>query len=234
MYQNVGANPKTTWKAFNWDQTYRKAITYTAASDDKEHTPLWRVDDPLKTVAPIVQAELQKQQAPPPPPAQPGQPAAATPTTQTPPLPIAPGALYNPDNYQNFAVVNDGCTSSSTRARCCPTQPGRCRCLCPGRRSTRCSHKNPCRPLLPDAHRINAVGYRDAEKAFGTTGYLSAAPSFASSAKAALSRRVAEARCSPSRVTAAPLIGSALGTRLSIRAMRGPGSRIGESMWLTL
>jgi hypothetical protein len=109
VYQNVGANPKTTWKAFNWDQTYRKAITYTAAPDDKEHTPLWRVDDPLKTVAPIVQAELQKQQVPPPP-VQPGQPAAATPaTTQTPPpLPIAPGALYNPDNYQNFAVVNDG------------------------------------------------------------------------------------------------------------------------------
>lgn len=110
VYQNVGGtNPKTTWKAFNWDQTYRKAITYTAATDDKEHTPLWRVDDPLKTVAPVVQAELQKQLAPPPPPAQPGQPAAATPTTQTPPpLPIAPAALYNPDNYQNFAVVNDG------------------------------------------------------------------------------------------------------------------------------
>ncbi|GBE64917.1 immunogenic protein MPT64 precursor [Mycobacterium sp. MFM001] len=106
VYQNVGS-PKTTWKAFNWDQTYRKEITYTAASDDKEHTPLWRVDDPLKTVGPIVQAELQKQQAPPPPPAQPGQPAAAT-TAPPPALPIAPGALYNPDNYQNFAVVNDG------------------------------------------------------------------------------------------------------------------------------
>jgi hypothetical protein len=114
-YQNVGGgHPQTTYKAFNWDQSYRKAITYTAAPDDKEHTPLWRVDDPLKTVAPIVQAELQKQLAPPPvaPPAQPGQPAAATPTTtQTPPpprLPIAPAALYNPANYQNFAVVNDG------------------------------------------------------------------------------------------------------------------------------
>jgi Protein of unknown function (DUF3298) len=108
VYQNVGgAHPQTTFKAFNWDQTYRKAITYTAASDDKEHTPLWRVDDPLKTVAPIVQAELQKQLAPPPPPAQPGQPATATPTP-TPPLPIAQPALYNSANYQNFAVVNDG------------------------------------------------------------------------------------------------------------------------------
>lgn len=113
VYQNVGgAHPQTTYKAFNWDQTYRKAIVYTAAPDDKEHTPLWRVDDPLTTVAPIVQAELQKQLAPPPavaPPAQPGQPVAATPTTATPPpLPIAPTALYNPENYQNFAVVNDG------------------------------------------------------------------------------------------------------------------------------
>lgn len=108
--QSVGAPHPQMYKAFNWDQTYRKAITFTAASDDKEHTPLWRVDDPLKTVAPIVQAELQKQQAPPPPPAQPGQPAAATPTTTQapPPLPIATAALYNPDNYQNFAVVNDG------------------------------------------------------------------------------------------------------------------------------
>ncbi|MUM32881.1 RsiV family protein, partial [Mycolicibacterium sp. CBMA 361] len=48
------------------------------------------------------------------PPAQPGQPTAATPTTTTtpppppPPLPFALTALYNPANYQNFAVVNDG------------------------------------------------------------------------------------------------------------------------------
>jgi Protein of unknown function (DUF3298) len=117
--QNVGgAHPQTVYKAFNWDQSYRKAIAYTAAPDDKESTPLWRVDDPLKTVAPIVQAELQQQLAPPPPvapptpPAQPGQPVAATPTTtpppSPPPLPIATAALYNPANYQNFAVVNDG------------------------------------------------------------------------------------------------------------------------------
>jgi hypothetical protein len=120
--QNVGgAHPQTTYKAFNWDQSYRKAITYTAAPDDKTATPLWRVDDPLKVVGPIVQADLQQQLAPPPPvapatpPAQPGQPVAATPTTTAattppppPPLPIATTALYNPANYQNFAVVNDG------------------------------------------------------------------------------------------------------------------------------
>lgn len=125
VVQNVGGTqPQTTYKAFNWDQAYRKAIIYTAAPDDKEQTPLWRVDDPLKTVAPIVQAELQQQLAPPPPvapptpPAVPGQPTTTTPTTTTttsttpppppPPLPIAPAALYNPANYQNFAVINDG------------------------------------------------------------------------------------------------------------------------------
>jgi hypothetical protein len=122
VVQNVGGtHPQTTYKAFNWDQTYRKAIIWTAAPDDKANTPLWRVDDPLKTVAPIVQAQLQQQLAPPPPvapptpPAQPGQPAAATPTTTSttappppPPLPFATTALYNPATYQNFAVVNDG------------------------------------------------------------------------------------------------------------------------------
>ena len=120
VVQNVGgAHPQTTYKAFNWDQSYRKAITYTAAPDDKESTPLWRVDNPLTTVAPIVQAELQQQLAPPPPvapptpPAPPGLPVAATPTTTPPPpppppLPFAQTALYNPANYQNFAVVNDG------------------------------------------------------------------------------------------------------------------------------
>jgi hypothetical protein len=111
VYRNVGgAQPQTTYKAFNWDQSYRKEIIYTAAADDKQNTPLWRVDDPLKTVGPIVQTELTKQQAPPPvvpptPPAQPGQPTTATSPT---PLPISPTALYNPANYQNFAVVNDG------------------------------------------------------------------------------------------------------------------------------
>ncbi len=119
--QNLGdGSSQTTYKAFNWDQSYRKAITYTAAPDDKLNTPLWRVDDPLKTVAPIVQSELQQQLAPPPPPAapptQPGTPVTTTPSSTSsttpppppPPLAFVPGALYNPANYQNFAVVNDG------------------------------------------------------------------------------------------------------------------------------
>src|SRR4051812_29449796 len=42
--QNLGAaKPQTTYKSFNWDQSYRKAINYTAAPDDKTSTPLWRV-----------------------------------------------------------------------------------------------------------------------------------------------------------------------------------------------
>ncbi|CDO05430.1 DUF3298 domain-containing protein [Mycolicibacterium cosmeticum] len=117
--QDVGSGPQRTYKAFNWDQSFRKAITYTAAPDDKQNTPLWRVDDPLKTVAPIVQSELQQQLAPPP--AAPPTPATTTTaptttttsTTTTPPPPPAPlpfsqAALYNPANYQNFAIVNDG------------------------------------------------------------------------------------------------------------------------------
>nr|WP_225951779.1 RsiV family protein [Mycobacterium sp. OAS707] len=119
VYQNVGgAHPQTMFKAFNWDQSYRKAIIWTAAPDDKNNTPLWRVDDPLKVVGPIVQAELQKQLAPPPPAAPATPPSATTPTTSPapttppaaapPPVAIAPAALYNPNNYQNFAVVNDG------------------------------------------------------------------------------------------------------------------------------
>ncbi|WP_231122357.1 DUF3298 domain-containing protein, partial [Mycobacterium intracellulare] len=86
IVENTGA-PKTTFKSFNWDQTYRKAIVWTAASDDKNNTPLWRVDDPLQTVAPIVQSELQKQAAPPANPAQtpPGNQARTTPpANQTP------------------------------------------------------------------------------------------------------------------------------------------------------
>jgi hypothetical protein len=87
-YENLGgAHPQTMYKAFNWDQTYRKPIVWDPAGDDKK-TPLWRVDDPLKVVFPIVQAELEKQT---------GQPVA-----------IAPSAGYDPQNYQEFAITNDG------------------------------------------------------------------------------------------------------------------------------
>ena len=56
VYQSTGAaHPVTSFKSFNWDQAYRKAITYDT---------LWQADtDPLKVVFPIVQADLQKQAA---------------------------------------------------------------------------------------------------------------------------------------------------------------------------
>jgi hypothetical protein len=89
VVQNVGtAQPQTSYKAFNWDQTLRKSIVYPTPPDDNKIQPLWRVDDPLKVVVPIVQSELQKQT---------GQPVS-----------IAPAAAYDPTNYQNFAITNDG------------------------------------------------------------------------------------------------------------------------------
>jgi len=133
LYRNVGgAQPQTTFKAFNWDQTYRKEILYTAKSDDKQNTPLWRVDDPLKVVAPIVQDELQKQQAPPPagpsaPPAQ-EQPASTTPL---PASPISSTALYDPANYQNFAVVNDGVIFFFDQGAMLPASAGALQVLVP-------------------------------------------------------------------------------------------------------
>lgn len=81
VYQNAGGtHPTTTYKAFDWDQAYRKPITYDT---------LWQADtDPLPVVLPIVQGELSKQT---------GQQVS-----------IAPNAGLDPVNYQNFAVTNDG------------------------------------------------------------------------------------------------------------------------------
>ena len=81
VYSSTGAaHPVTSFKAFNWDQTYRKAITYDT---------LWQADtDPLKVVYPIVQADLRKQI---------GEQAV-----------IAPATGLDPTWYQQFAVTNDG------------------------------------------------------------------------------------------------------------------------------
>lgn len=80
-YRNTGgAHPETSYASFNWDQTYRKAITWDT---------LWQpTADPLPVVYPIVQAELQKQT---------GQQVV-----------IPAGAGLDPANYQNFAITNDG------------------------------------------------------------------------------------------------------------------------------
>ncbi|WP_328356967.1 RsiV family protein [Mycobacterium sp. NBC_00419] len=80
-YQNTGgAHPQTSYKSFNWDQAYRKPITW---------DNLWQpTADPLPVVYPIVLAELQKQ------------------TDQQ--VFIPPSAGLDPANYQNFAITNDG------------------------------------------------------------------------------------------------------------------------------
>jgi hypothetical protein len=104
IYENVGAaHPETLYKAFNWDQTYRKPITYDT---------LWQPDiQPLKTVFPIVQSELQKQT---------GQP-----------VPIAPSAGLNPANYQDFAVTNDGVIFFFSQGELLPESAGATQVLVP-------------------------------------------------------------------------------------------------------
>jgi Protein of unknown function (DUF3298) len=104
VYQNVGAaHPQTSYKAFNWDQTYRKAITYDT---------LWQPDaQPLKVVFPIVQSELQKQS---------GQQVS-----------IAPSAGFDPTNYQDFAVTNDGVIFFFSQGELLPEAAGPTQVLVP-------------------------------------------------------------------------------------------------------
>jgi hypothetical protein len=111
IYQNVGgAQPQTMYKALNWDQTYRKTIVWDPAGDDKK-TPLWRVDDPLKTVFPIVQSELQKQT---------GQEVS-----------IAPSVGLNPIHYQEFAITNDGVIFFFSQGELLPQAAGATQVLVP-------------------------------------------------------------------------------------------------------
>jgi hypothetical protein len=104
VYQNVGgAHPQTMYKAFNWDQTYRQAITYDT---------LWQPDtDPLKVVFPIVQSELQKQT---------GQQVS-----------ISPSAGLDPMNYQDFAVTNDGVIFFFSQGQLLPQAAGATQVLVP-------------------------------------------------------------------------------------------------------
>jgi hypothetical protein len=109
IYQNTGgAHPTTSYKALNFDQTLRKQITFAAPADDKTQA-LWQVDDPLKVVAPIVMSELQKQT---------GQP-------------IAPSAAYDPTNYQNFAITNDGVIFFFSQGQLLPEAAGPTQVLVP-------------------------------------------------------------------------------------------------------
>jgi Protein of unknown function (DUF3298) len=103
IYQNVGgAHPQTIYKAFDWDQTLRKAITYDT---------LWQVDDPLKVVFPIVQTELQKQT---------GQQTS-----------IAPSVGLNPAHYQEFAITNDGVIFFFSQGELLPESAGATQVLVP-------------------------------------------------------------------------------------------------------
>jgi Protein of unknown function (DUF3298) len=104
IYQDVGAaHPQTLYKAFNWDQTYRKAIIYDT---------LWQPDtQPLKVVFPIVQSELQKQT---------GQQVS-----------IAPSAGFDPMNYQDFAVTNDGVIFFFSQGQLLPQAAGATQVLVP-------------------------------------------------------------------------------------------------------
>ncbi|MCF6386926.1 DUF3298 and DUF4163 domain-containing protein [Mycobacterium sp. MBM] len=79
-YQNVGgAHPQTFYKAFSWDQAYRKPITFES---------LFRAGaDPLPVIFPVVQADLARQSGI--------------------PDPVLPETGLDPANYQNFAITDD-------------------------------------------------------------------------------------------------------------------------------
>ena len=104
VYQNSGgAHPRTSFKAFDWDQAYRKPVTYET---------LWQSDkDPLPIVLPAVQADLQKQT---------GQP-----------VPIAPDAGLDPANYQNFAITNEGVIFFFSQGTLLPEAAGATQVLVP-------------------------------------------------------------------------------------------------------
>ena len=103
-YENIGgAHPETSFKAFNWDQTDRKPITYDT---------LWQPGaDPLKVVFPIVVSELQKQT---------GQPLFVDPVTG-----------MDPANYQDFAITNDGVIFFFSQGQLLPEAAGATQVLVP-------------------------------------------------------------------------------------------------------
>lgn len=103
-YENIGgAHPETSFKAFNWDQAYRKPITYDT---------LWQPGaDPLKVIFPIVVSELQKQT---------GQPVFVDPTTG-----------MDPASYQDFAITDDGVIFFFSQGQLLPESAGATQVLVP-------------------------------------------------------------------------------------------------------
>jgi hypothetical protein len=104
VYQNTGAaHPQTSFKAFVWDQTYRKPVTFDT---------LWQPEsDPLPVIFPVIVAELQKQS---------GQP-----------VPIPPAVGLDPANYQNFAITNDGVIFFFSQGTLLPESAGATQVLVP-------------------------------------------------------------------------------------------------------
>jgi hypothetical protein len=88
VFQDVGGpKPQTFYKAFNWDQSYRKPIQLDTGGSDKLQ-PLFRPGaNPWPVIFPLVQADLEKQLG--------SKPA------------IAPDVGLNPATYENFAITND-------------------------------------------------------------------------------------------------------------------------------
>ncbi|WP_445170387.1 esterase [Mycolicibacterium sp. Dal123E01] len=103
-YENIGgAHPETSFKAFNWDQSLRKPITYDT---------LWQPDsDPLKVIFPIVVTELQKQT---------GQPVFVDPTLG-----------MDPASYRDFAITNDGVMFFFSQGQLLPEAAGATQVLVP-------------------------------------------------------------------------------------------------------
>lgn len=104
VYQNTGgAHPRTSFKSFVWDQTYRKPVTFET---------LWQQEsNPLPVVFPVVQADLQKQA---------GQPVT-----------IASEAGLDPANYQNFAITNEGVIFFFSQGTLLPESAGATQVLVP-------------------------------------------------------------------------------------------------------
>jgi hypothetical protein len=104
IYRNSGgAHPEISYKSFNWDQAYRKAITFDT---------LWRTDaNPLPVIYPIVQADVQKQLGA--------------------PLTISSTAGLDPANYQNFAITNDGVIFFFSQGTLLPEAAGAVQVLVP-------------------------------------------------------------------------------------------------------
>jgi len=88
VFEDVGGlRPQTFFKAFNWDQGYRKPIAIDTGGSDKIQPLFAPGTNPWPVIFSLVSAELEKQ-------------TGAKPT-------IPPGVGLNPATYEDFAITND-------------------------------------------------------------------------------------------------------------------------------